>query len=125
VSRGTGQAGAAGLLVVVAVAFAAALGAQVVRLGAHAVAAARAQTAADAAALAAADTLALGRGADAARATAIATARENGARLEPGECDCTGRFVTVTRTVTKRPVAGVVAHARAEAAAEIRPILGR
>lgn len=112
------------LLLVVGFAIASVLLVQVARLGAHAVAQARAETAADAAALAAADALALGRGRERAVAAAVDTAEANGARLEPGACDCTGRLVTVEVTVRFRPMGGIGAVARARARAEIRPILG-
>lgn len=118
------ERGAAALVIVVAVALASALAVQAGRLGAHAVAQARAETAADAAALAAADTLALGRGAEAARRAAVETAAANGAVLDPRDCDCTGRLVTVSVTVSFRPLAGIRGEARARSRAEIRPVFG-
>jgi len=91
------------------------------RLGAAAVAAARADSAADAAALAAADALALGRSGAAARDAARATADANGAHLT--RCSCEGRRPAVHVTV-RIPLLGTEAHATARA--EIRPecILG-
>lgn len=123
------QRGSVFLLLVAVGAVAMALVIQVGRVGAHAVAQARAEVAADAAALAAADALALGWGAEAAVAAAVETAAANGARLDPARCDCTGRVVTVEVTVGDEPgdssasvrIAGFVGTATARARAEIRP----
>ena len=70
---------------------------------------ARVQTAADAAALAAADQLALGRSGRAAQQTAIASARENGARLV--RCECGG--------VAAEVEVEIPGEARARARAEV------
>ncbi|HLF99322.1 MAG TPA: hypothetical protein VI916_02550 [Acidimicrobiia bacterium] len=110
------------IVMIVAIALGGALLTQVGRLGAHAVAQARAEIAAAAAALAAADALALGRGAHAARRVAIDTAEANGASLRPTDCTCTGRVVTVEVTVSFRQMGPIRAIARARARAEIRPV---
>jgi secretion/DNA translocation related TadE-like protein len=91
------------------------------RLGAAAVAGARADSAADAAALAAADTLALGRGSGAAFEAARETASANGARLVG--CRCEGRLPTV-HVVVRVPVLGAEAHATARAEIRSECVLG-
>lgn len=97
----------------VAVAGALCLGAA--RLGAAAVAQARADAAADASALAAADSLALREGEDAAVRAATATAEANGGRLT--RCECAGSIATVS-VVVRAPVVGT--PARSTARAEVR-----
>jgi hypothetical protein len=107
------------MLAVLAVGMMVAVGAA--RLGAAAVAGARADSAADAAALAAADTLALGRGAAAALTAARQTADANGARLTG--CTCSGRLPTV-HVVVHVPVLGAEAHATARAEIRRECLLG-
>lgn len=82
------------------------------RVGTALLARAQAQTAADAAALAAAAALALGGSAASARADAVQTAADNGARLT--HCDCGGPRVTVAVEVDA-PLLGRVARVRSSA----------
>jgi hypothetical protein len=107
------------MLAVLAVGMVVVIGAA--RLGAAAVAGARADSAADAAALAAADMLALGRGPTAALAAARDTASANGARLTG--CTCSGRFATA-HVVVRVPVLAAEAHATARAEIRSECILG-
>jgi secretion/DNA translocation related TadE-like protein len=107
------------MLAVLAVGLTLAVGAA--RLGAAAVAGARADGAADAAALAAADMLALGRGPAAALVAARETASSNGARLTG--CSCRGRTPAV-HVVVRVPVLGAEAHATARAEIRRECVLG-